>query len=165
MHSLARTPFSRTPAELEVQFQLPDGAGSNISAGGVEYRADASGQVTVPASVATELAAHFPPALPAITTMSAEELRAEIRALDARAADVAAQQLQPLQDALRRASEQASGTASVLADAAQQIAGFEANRRKSLGDMLLGLVTRKDVDAIERDRTAAAARVSAAEKD
>jgi len=150
-----------------VRLQVPDGFGSTVGANGQTFEADADGFVSVPADVAEELRSHF--GKPDSTQRAAsppaaiEALLAELREVDAEKARIEADELQPLWEG-RRAAEQLAAKAAEPA-AVAQLEELSARRRRTIGDMLLGLAGRRDVDAIDSRRATLSAEASQARRE
>lgn len=143
------------PIKNPVRIPLPADMGDTLSAGGQLYTADADGVVTLPRDVADALGAHLlqPDAAPVMEDVAA--LAALIKAIDQQIAASLGEYRQ-----LETAEARACDRLGVAADPGPDVGELTARHKRTLGDFILGLTKRADVDAVEAQRQKAAARAT-----
>jgi hypothetical protein len=146
--------FTTPPAIKDpVRIPLPANMGDNITAGGQTYTADAEGFLTLPRDVAEELAPQL---------VQPEAVSLDIAAL-AHAIEVIDEELATLRrdySALEAAELLAGERLGVAEQTGPTVEEISAKHRRTLGDYILGLVKRTDVEAVEKQRQQAAAKAS-----
>lgn len=149
-------PFKKQQPTVRVQ--IPSGIGSTISARGLTFEADADGMLTVPRDIADELQSHLTvPAAPRsqVGTDAGAEFQ-KIAEIDARLAEIHAKKA-TYEEAVQRAEQQMGASAT---GSEAETAELQVQHRRTVAEMFLGLAKRADVDAIEKQRKAAAARAA-----
>lgn len=148
--------YPTTPSIVDpVRIPLPAGQGSSVAIEGVTYTADGDGLLTVPRAVATALAPHLLQPAGATPVVDISEIAARIKLIDGELGT-----LQQEHAGLEAAARMAGERLGVTGDPGPDVGELTARHKRSLGDLLLGLVKRVDVDAIEAERKKAATRAA-----
>jgi hypothetical protein len=136
-----------------VRIPLPANMGSAIVSEGITYTADAAGILTLPRAVAEELAPQLlqPEAVP-------QDIAALVDAIKSIDEELAT--LRRDHAALEVAESLAGERLGVAAEPGPSVQELTAKHRRTLGDYILGLVKRADVEAVEKQRQQAAAKAS-----